>query len=181
MRTVIYPGSFDPITFGHLDIIRRAAKLFDHVYVAVMTNTQKSALFTLDERLQMLKASTAGLPNVTCETFAGLAVEYAKSRGATAMVRGLRAVSDFEVELKMAHANRHLDPGIEMVYLMTNSEHAFLSSTIVKEVASMGGYVGDWVPEPVAAMLKAKFSRKGPNEFEPDELGDTPRSIGPVD
>jgi len=162
MRTAIYPGSFDPITFGHLDIIRRAAKLFDHVYVAVMINVRKQTLFTIAERLEMLKASTRDIPNVTCETFDGLAVEYARKRSAAAMVRGLRAVSDFEEELKMATANRHLDPGIEMVYLMTSSEHSFLSSSIVKEVASMGGSVADWVPEPVALHLQRKFLRKEP-------------------
>src|SRR5690554_1302407 len=105
MRVAIYPGSFDPITFGHLDIVERAARLFDHVYVAVMTNIHKKTLFTLEERLEMLRESVT-LPNVTCETFSGLAVEYARRRGAVAMVRGLRAVSDFESEFKMATANR---------------------------------------------------------------------------
>lgn len=161
MRIAIYPGSFDPITFGHLDITRRAARLFDHVYVAVMRNIEKKPLFDVTDRLEMIRASTADIANVTCETFDGLAVEYARKRSACAMVRGLRAVSDFEAELKIATANRHLAPEIEMVYLMTTSEHSFLSSSIVKEVASMGGTVTDWVPRPVAEMLEAKFSRKG--------------------
>jgi len=159
VRKAIYPGSFDPITFGHLDIIHRAANLFDHVYVAVLHNTQKQALFTVDERLEMMKASVTA-ENVTCEVFEGLAVEYAQRRAAIAMVRGLRAVSDFEAELKMATANRHLNADIEMIYLMTSSEHSFLSSSIVKEVASLGGNVDGWVPAPVSARLKEKFSRK---------------------
>mgnify|MGYP001478713122 CR=1 FL=1 len=158
MLKAIYPGSFDPITCGHLDVIERAARLFDHVYVAVMINPQKKALFTVEERLEMLRASIT-LENVTCETFDGLAVEYARRRSAKAMVRGLRAISDFEAEFKMAAANHHLDPEIEMVYLMTSNEHSFLSSSIVKEVASMGGSVDGWVPPVVAQRLREKFSR----------------------
>lgn len=158
MRKAIYPGSFDPFTFGHLDIVERAAKLFDHVYVAVLNNFEKKTLFSAQERVEMLRTSIA-VENVTCETFGGLAVEYAARRGAIAMVRGLRAVSDFEAEFKLGAANRHLNPQIEMVYLMTSNEHSFLSSSIVKEVASMGGAVDDWVPSPVAVRLREKFSR----------------------
>lgn len=158
MRVAIYPGSFDPITNGHLDIVQRATRLFDRVYVAVLINTGKRALFSVEERLAMLKESTAGMPNVICETFDGLAVNYARSRGAIAMVRGLRAVSDFEAEFKMATANNQLDPSIEMVYLMTAKEYAFLSSSIVREVASMGGPVDAWVPPCVARRLKERFS-----------------------
>lgn len=158
MCVAIYPGSFDPITNGHLDIIRRATRLFDRVYVAVLINTGKRALFSVEERLEMLKESTAGMPGVVCETFEGLAVAYARSRGAIAMVRGLRAVSDFEAEFKMATANNQLDPSIEMVYLMTAKEYAFLSSSIVREVASMGGPVDAWVPPCVARRLKERFS-----------------------
>ena len=160
MRAAIYPGSFDPVTFGHLDILRRAAKIFDRVYVAVLRNGAKKALFTVEERLEMLRESVEGIPGVVCEAFDGLAVEYARKRNAVAMVRGLRAVSDFEAELKMATANRYLDPGIEMVYLMTTHEHSFLSSSIVKEVASMGGNVSGWVPEAVARRLRAKFAQR---------------------
>lgn len=158
MRIAIYPGSFDPITNGHLDIIRRATRLFDRVYVAVLINTGKRALFSVEERLDMLKESTAGMPGVVCETFDGLAVAYARSRGAIAIVRGLRAVSDFEAEFKMATANNQLDPSIEMVYLMTAKEYAFLSSSIVREVASMRGPVDAWVPPCVARRLKERFS-----------------------
>lgn len=169
MRRAIYPGSFDPITCGHLDIIERAARLFDHVYVAVMRNVHKKALFTVEERLEMLKASIT-LENVTCEIFDGLAVEYARQRCAMAMVRGLRAISDFEAEFKMAAANRHLDPDIEMVYLMTSQEYSFISSSIVKEVASMGGSVEGWVPPAVALKLKEKFSHFGGEDpVEPHE------------
>lgn len=160
MAIAIYPGSFDPVTYGHLDIVRRAQALFDMVYVAVLINPGKRALFSLEERLEMLRESTAGMENVCCEAFDGLAVEYARSRNAYAMVRGLRAVSDFEAEFKLASANRHLDPNIEMVYLMTSNEFSFLSSSIVREVASMGGDVADWVPPSVVRRLQAKFGVK---------------------
>lgn len=164
MRAAIYPGSFDPVTLGHLDILRRAANLFDRVYVAVLNNVAKKPLFTVEERLEMLRESVADIPGVVCESFDGLAVEYARRRNAVAMVRGLRAVSDFEAEFKMATANRHLDPNVEMVYLMTTHEHSFLSSSIVKEVASMGGNVAEWVPDAVVRRLTAKFAqgREGP-------------------
>lgn len=154
----MYPGSFDPVTLGHLDIITRAANLFDTLYVAVLGNSSKrDALFSWQERVEMLQEATAHLPNVTCESFNGLAVDYAHSRGARVVVRGLRAVSDFEFEFKLAEANRHLAGDIETVFMMTSHAYSFLSSSIVKEVAQLGGSVEGWVPECVLARVAARF------------------------
>lgn len=158
MKIAVCPGSFDPVTYGHLDIIARACDLFDRVYVAVLTNPAKQPLFTADERVEMLSVATAELNTVCCEKFSGLVVEYAKARGAVAMVRGLRAVTDFEFELKMASMNHHLDKDIETVFMMTSNEYSFLSSSAVKEVASLGGDVSAWVPGPVAEALAKRYS-----------------------
>lgn len=164
MKVAVCPGSFDPVTYGHLDIIKRTADLFDLVWVAVLHNPAKRPLFSEAERVQMLQQATHQLPNVRCEAFSGLLIEYAKSRDAVAIVRGLRAVSDFEFEFKVASANRHLYPGIEALFMMTNGEFSFLSSSIVREVASLGGDVSEWVPEPVACALREKFfGRKEPH------------------
>lgn len=159
MRIAVYPGSFDPVTYGHLDIIRRAAGLFDRVYVAVLINPSKHALFSVEERVEMLRETTKEIPNAVCEHFYGLAVEYARRKGAVAIVRGLRAVTDFEMEFKMAAMNSHLDPGIETLFMMTSSEYSFLSSSAIKEVASMGGDVSRWVPPYVKERLYEKFDR----------------------
>lgn len=161
MKIAVCPGSFDPVTFGHLDIITRACDLFDRVYVAVLNNPAKKALFMPDERVEMLAHATEHLDNVICEKFEGLVVEYARHRGAIAMVRGLRAVTDFEFELKMASMNHHLDKDIETVFMMTSNEYSFLSSSAVKEVASLGGDVSAWVPGPVAEALVRKYSMAG--------------------
>ncbi|NLY52231.1 MAG: pantetheine-phosphate adenylyltransferase [Firmicutes bacterium] len=157
MKIAVCPGSFDPVTNGHLDIITRACDLFDRVYVAVLNNPEKKPLFTAEERVELLKEATAHLDIVVCEQFEGLVVEYAKRRGAVAIVRGLRAVTDFEYELKMASMNHHLDKDVETVFMMTSTEWSFLSSSAVKEVASLGGDISAWVPPCVAEALTKKF------------------------
>jgi len=154
----IVPGSFDPVTNGHLDIIERAARLFPRVHVAVAVNSSKSPLFTCEERVAMLRETCRHLPNVTVGSFEGLLVEYAEKAGAVAIVRGLRAVSDFEYELQMAHTNRCLSSRIETVFIPTRTEYSFLSSSIVREIARLGGSVEGLVPEGVRQLLRAKFS-----------------------
>ncbi|HHV93137.1 MAG TPA: pantetheine-phosphate adenylyltransferase [Firmicutes bacterium] len=158
MKIAVCPGSFDPVTNGHLDIITRACDLFDRVYVAVLNNPEKKPLFTAEERVELLKKATEHLEIVVCEQFEGLVIEYARRRGAVAIVRGLRAVTDFEYELKMASMNHHLDKDIETVFMMTSTEWSFLSSSAVKEVASLGGDISAWVPPCVAEALARKFA-----------------------
>ena len=157
VRRAIYPGSFDPATNGHLDIIERASKLFDEVIVAVATNIGKDPLFMIGERMEMLRAACDHLPNVTVDAFDGLLVRYAEKHDASAIVKGLRALSDFEFEFEMALMNRRLDEAIETVFLMTNAEYSYLSSSIVKEVAGFGGSVSGLVPPAVEECLKDKF------------------------
>lgn len=147
----IYPGSFDPITLGHLDIIERASSLFEQVVVAVLCNPSKDPLFSVAQRLEQIEKSTRHLPNIEVDSFTGLTVEYAKLRGARVLLRGLRVLSDFEKELQMAHTNQTLWEGIETVFLATTKEYSFLSSSIVKEIAKFGGSVVHLVPENVAA------------------------------
>lgn len=153
----IVPGSFDPVTNGHVDIIERAARLFARVHVAVAENRAKSPTFSCEERLIMLREACAHLPNVTVGSFEGLLVEYAKKAGAVAIVRGLRAVSDFEYELQMAHTNRCLGREVETVFIPTTTEYSFLSSSIVKEIARLGGSVKGLVPEGVERFLRERF------------------------
>ncbi len=154
----VCPGSFDPVTHGHLDVIRRASTTFDHVTVACMRNVSKRAgLFDLDDRLAMLKEVTADLRNVELAVFKGLLVEFAADHGADVIVKGLRAVSDFEYELQMAQMNRSIG-SIETMFLSANPEHSFLSSSLVKEVARFGGDVSDFVPEIVAKRLADKYA-----------------------
>lgn len=161
-RVGVYPGSFDPVTYGHLDIVERAAKLFDWLYVAVLRNPRKNPCFSIEERVEMLRMATANLPNVVCESFDGLAAEYARSRGAQAIVRGLRAVSDFEAEFKMAAMNRHLEPDIETVFLVPAGQYTFVSSSVIREVAAFGGDVRALVPEFVHERLMERLTtRKG--------------------
>jgi pantetheine-phosphate adenylyltransferase len=153
-RIAVYPGSFDPVTNGHLDVIQRASRLFDRVVVAVGRNSGKSALFSVDERVDLLRETCTDLPNVEAVSFSGMLVEYARSRGASVLIKGLRAISDFEYEFQMALANRHLAPDIETMFLMTSAEYQFLSSSIVKEIARVGGDIGPLVPAVVARRLE---------------------------
>ena len=146
MRSAICPGSFDPVTHGHLDIIRRAAAMFDQVTVVVMTNSQKVPDFTREERVDFLRRATADLPNVEVDAYGGLLAEYARLKGANVIVKGLRAMSDFEYEFQMALTNRKLNPLVETVFLTTTAEHMYLSSSLVKQVASLGGDITGFVP-----------------------------------
>ncbi len=157
MKIAVCPGSFDPLTNGHVDIITRAAKIFDKVVVAVLHNPNKKPLFTMDERVEMIQASLTDLPNVEVDSFSGLLVDYARQRKACAIVRGLRAVSDFEIELMQASVNRKLAPDIETIYMMTSNDFSFLSSSVVKEVASFKGDVSCMVPKEVAKKLAEKY------------------------
>ncbi|HEX9883098.1 MAG TPA: pantetheine-phosphate adenylyltransferase [Desulfobaccales bacterium] len=153
----VYPGSFDPITNGHLDLIQRASKIFDRIIVAVATNAFKQSLFTIEERLEMVRISLEGYPQVSIDTFDGLLVKYAKGKNARAILRGLRAVTDFEYEFQLAMMNRRLEPGVETVFLMTGLRWVFLSSSILKEAAIHGGDIEGMVPEIVHRKLKEKF------------------------
>ena len=157
MRTVIYPGTFDPLTNGHLDLIQRAAQLFDRVVVAIAVNEGKGPLFTPEERLTLVKSIVGIYPNVEVETFGGLLVDYVEARGGQAIVRGLRAVSDFEFEFQLALMNRKLNERVETIFMMPKETFTFLSSRIVKEIARLGGDVSNFVPGPVVAALAAKF------------------------
>lgn len=153
----ISSGSFDPITLGHLDIIKRGAKVFDEVYVVVLNNSSKKPFFSVEERLDLIREATKDIPNVKVDSHSGLLVEYAKMRNANAILRGLRAVSDFEYEMQITSMNRKLDENIETFFIMTNNQYSFLSSSIVKEVARYGGSVVDLVPPVVERALKEKF------------------------
>ena len=157
MPTAMYPGSFDPVTRGHLDIIKRSSKMFDRLIVAVLNNSAKTPLFTLEERVQMLKECCADFPNVEVMGFDGLTVNFAKKNHATVMVRGLRAVTDFEDEIQLAHTNQALMPGIETVFLATSIKWSYLSSTIVREAAHYRHDVSKFVTPNVEAALKKKI------------------------
>ena len=157
MKKAIYPGSFDPITFGHLDIIERSAGLFDEIMIAVLNNSQKNALFSVDERVSMIRELTDHLPNITVASFQGLLVDFAREQKAHIVIRGLRAVTDFEYELQIAQTNKVEYPDLETVFLTTNLNYSYLSSTIVREFASYGGDISKFVPEPVIWRIREKF------------------------
>jgi pantetheine-phosphate adenylyltransferase len=157
----IYPGTFDPITNGHVDIVRRSLQLFDQVIVAVAENVRKSPLFSFEERAQMIRESVGDNPRIEIDTFRGLLVDYAHRRGAKAVIRGLRAIADFEYEFQFAHMNRHLAADVETVFLMTSEESFYVSSSLVKEVAAMGGDISRIAPPAVVEALKRKF-KDGP-------------------
>lgn len=158
MRTAIYPGSFDPLTNGHLDVLQRATKLFDRVVVAVAQSESKHPLFTLEERVELVRKAVGHMPHVQVDSFDGLLIEYVARRKAQAVVRGLRAVSDFEFEFQLALMNRKLDERIETIFMMPKDTYTFLSSRIVKEISRLGGDVSAFVPGPVKVALKRKFS-----------------------
>jgi pantetheine-phosphate adenylyltransferase len=159
MRLALYAGSFDPVTFGHLDLIQRTSLLFDVVVVALGRHPTKKPLFTNDERCDLLREVTKGMHNVEVAEFEGLSIHYAKSRNAVAMIRGLRAATDFEYELQIAHANSDMRPEIDTIFLPTRVERGFLSASLVREIASHGGDVSRYVPEPVAIALAKKYGK----------------------
>lgn len=165
MTTAVYPGSFDPVTYGHLDIIRRAAKMFDCLIIAVLNNSAKSPLFTADERVRMIREITADIPNLRIEKFDGLTIEFCHKMNAQFMVRGLRAVTDFEYELQIAQTNRVIAPDIDTVFLTTNLKYSYLSSSIVKEIASYSGDIHSFVDPMVEKEIRRKIrERQNRNE-----------------
>ena len=160
MKKAIYPGSFDPVTNGHVDMIERASKIVDELVVGVLNNSAKNSLFSLDERVSMLKEITKDMPNVTVASFDGLLVDFMEKIDATIIVRGLRAVTDFEYELQIAQSNHRVNPKIDTVFLTTNVKYSYLSSTIVKEYASYGGDISDFVPPQFIERIYDKYNIK---------------------
>lgn len=161
MRTAICPGSFDPVTLGHMDIINRSRKVFDKTIVAVLVNPDKHTMFTVEERIDLLKRCTKDMPDVEVVGFEGLLADYARERGVAAIVKGLRAVSDFEYEFQMALTNKKLNPNLETMFLTTNAENMFLSSSIVKQIASFGGDISNFVPEQILEDVKTRIQEEG--------------------
>ena len=157
--TAIYPGSFDPITSGHLDLIERGCRLFDRLIIAILRNENKQPLFTVEERIEMLREVVGHFPNVEVDSFNGLLVDYAAEKNATALVRGIRAISDYEYELQMALMNRRLRPDMETVFLMASEAHSFISSRLVKEVFALGGNITGLVPPSVEVQLRKRLGR----------------------
>ena len=159
MTTAVYPGSFDPVTLGHYDIIVRTSEIMDRVIIGVLNNQAKKPLFTVEERVEMLKSVTCQLPNVEIQCFDGLTIDFARKNHAQVMIRGLRAVTDFEYELQIAQTNHEVYNDIETIFLTTRLEYAYISSTIVKEFASHGGDISHFVPEPVIERIYAKYRK----------------------
>lgn len=159
MRVGIYPGSFDPVTLGHLDIILRSSKMFDKLIIAVLRNSSKKPLFTVEERVKLLQKVTYNIPNIEIESFDGLLVDFAKKKDAIAIVRGLRAVSDFEYELQIAQTNHKIYPDIDTIFLTTGLEYSYLSSSIVREIASYGGDISQFVPESIVPLVYKKYEK----------------------
>ncbi|WP_410511426.1 pantetheine-phosphate adenylyltransferase [Paenibacillus sp. BR2-3] len=157
----IYPGTFDPVTMGHMDIIRRAAKQFDRLIVAVLNNLSKNPLFTVEERTELLRQATLDIPNVEIDSFRDLLVNYVRQKDAQVIVRGIRTVTDFEYELQNASINHSLNPDTETIFMMTNPKYSYLSSSVVKEIAHFGGNVTDFVTPEVEQAMKLKFSQNG--------------------
>jgi len=158
MKAAIYPGSFDPVTYGHLDIIRRASEIFDELTVSVLNNKTKTPLFSVEERVRMLEEATKDLPNVTVDSFSGLLIDYADRKGVHVAIRGLRAITDFEYELQIAQTNRKFSDGnLDTVFLTTSLEYAYLSSSTVKEIASFNGDISKCVPDFVAELIYKKY------------------------
>ncbi|TET67821.1 MAG: pantetheine-phosphate adenylyltransferase [Candidatus Zixiibacteriota bacterium] len=160
MKKALYPGTFDPVTNGHLDLIERASLLFDRLVVAVADNPSKETLFTREERVSLLKASVKGLKNVEIKHFSGLTVEYARKLKVTAIVRGLRVFSDFEYEFQMALMNRKLVPEVETVFLVPSEQHTYVSSTLIKDIAGFGSDISSFVPPPVVERLRDRFKKE---------------------
>jgi len=159
MKIAIYPGSFDPVTNGHLDILERASSIFDKVYIAIATNLAKAPLFSAEERRDLIQSCIGRFPNVQIDCFDGLAVEYARKVGASVIIRGLRAISDFDYEFQMALMNRHLDENVDTVFLMPHEDYTYLSSSMVREIARFGGDISAFVPPEVKAALCNKIRR----------------------
>ncbi|MEG1847401.1 MAG: pantetheine-phosphate adenylyltransferase [Lachnospiraceae bacterium] len=158
MKAAIYPGSFDPVTYGHLDVIRRASLIFDELIVSVLNNTDKSPLFSVEERVKILIEATADMPNVTVDSFSGLLIDYARKKDVHVAIRGLRAITDFEFELQISQTNRKLSNGaLDTMFLTTSLEYAYLSSSSVKEIASFNGDISQCVPPFVAKQIYAKY------------------------
>ncbi len=162
MKICVYPGSFDPITNGHLDIIDRASKVFDKLIVAVLVNPGKNPVFTLEERVQLIKDSIGDAPNIEVDSFSGLLIDYMINKNSKIIIKGLRVVTDFEYEFQMALLNKNLNPDIETVFMMTNSKYSYLSSSMIKEIASLGANIDEFVPDIIKNKILDKFNvRKG--------------------